>query len=415
VITRTIRTIRLAVVASVVLSAAWTQADEITDLIGQPAVRSALDAIKATESEVIRDQIRICQIAAPPFHEGERGMAIKTAFERMGLSNVRIDRVGNVLGQRPGVTLRPHVVVAAHLDTVFQERTDVRVTREGRFLKGPGIGDNCRGLAVLLAVAASTAKLPTRGSITFVADVGEEGLGDLRGMRELFRTTLKDVDQFVSIDGAGLFLTTAGVGSHRYRVTFSGAGGHSYAAFGTPNPIHAMGRAIEKIAQLNVPAQPKTTFSVGRVSGGTSVNAIASECWMEVDLRSAGAAELAALTEKFDRAIDAAVREENARWTSASGVSAKRELVGDRPAGRTPDEAPIIRRAQLAARALGVSVPQNESSTDANVPMQLNIPAVTIGGGGSGSAQHTTNEVFDTTDSWRGTQFALLLTLALAN
>jgi tripeptide aminopeptidase len=407
---------RLAVLSCVVLSASWTHGDEITDLIGQPAVRTALDAIKANESEVIRDQIRICQIAAPPFHESDRGAAIKTAFERMGLSNVRIDRVGNVLGQRPGVTTRPHVVVAAHLDTVFQDRTDVRVTREGRSLKGPGIGDNCRGLAVLLAVAASTAKLPTRGSITFVADVGEEGLGDLRGVRELFRTTLKgEVDQFVSIDGAGLFLTTAGVGSHRYRVTFSGSGGHSYAAFGTPNPIHAMGRAIEKIAQLNVPAQPKTTFSVGRVSGGTSVNAIASECWMEVDLRSAGAAELAALTEKFDRAIDAAVREENARWTSAPGVSAKRELVGDRPAGRTPDDAPIIRRAQQAARALGISLPQNESSTDANLPMQLNVPAVTIGGGGAGSGQHTTNEVFDTTESWRGTQFALLLTLALAD
>jgi len=412
-----IRATRLVVLAGVVLSGAWTRADEITDLISQPAVRSALDSVKAGESEVIRDQIRICQIAAPPFHENARASAMKSAFEQAGLSNVRVDRAGNVLGERAGVTARPHVVVAAHLDTVFPESTEVRITREGGRLKGPGVGDNCRGLAVLLAVARAIVRtsIPLRGSITFVADVGEEGLGDLRGMRELFGVTLKgQVDQFVAIDGAGLFLTTGGVGSHRYRVTFTGPGGHSYAAFGVPNPIHAMGRAIEKIAQLNTPAQPKTTFSVGRVGGGTSVNAIATECWMEVDLRSAGPAELAALTERFRKAVDAAVREENARWTSASRVTANTELVGDRPAGRTRSDAEVVQTAHRAARALGISVPENESSTDANVPMELKIPAVTIGGGGAGSGQHTTNEAFDTTDSWRGTQFAFLLTIALA-
>src|SRR4029077_1193934 len=195
--------------------------------------------------------------------------------------------------------------------------------------KGPGVGDNCRGLAVLLAVARAIVRtsIPLRGSITFVADVGEEGLGDLRGMRELFGVTLRGtVDEFISIDGPGLFRTTAGVGSHRYRVTFSGPGGHSYAAFGTPNPIHAMGRVIAKISQLQVPGQPKTTFSVGRVGGGTSVNAIASECWMEIDLRSVSPAELAALTAKFDEAIEAGVREENARWASGERVTAKKEL-----------------------------------------------------------------------------------------
>jgi len=417
VITRTIRSARLVVFAGAVLSGAWTHADEITDLIAQPAVRSALESVKAGESEVIRDQIRICQIAAPPFHESARAAAMRAAFEQVGLSNVRVDRAGNVLGERPGVAAAPHVVVAAHLDTVFPEGTDVRVSREGSRVRGPGIGDDCRGLAVLLAVARTVQKgaVPLRGSITFVADVGEEGLGDLRGMRELFGVTLKGhVDQFVSLDGAGLFMTTGGVGSHRYRVMFSGPGGHSYAAFGTPNPIHAMGRAIEKVAQLNVPAQPKTTFSVGRVGGGTSVNAIASECWMEVDLRSAGPAELATLTERFQKAVDAAVREENARWTSASRVTAKTDLVGDRPAGRTPDDASIVQTARSAARALGIPLPQNESSTDANIPMAMKIPAVTIGAGGSGSGQHTTNEVFDTSESWRGTQFALLLTLALA-
>jgi len=409
--------LRLAVLSCIAMSASWTHADEITDLLGEPAIRSAMDALRANEPELIRDQIRICQIPAPPFHEEARAAAMKTAFEQAGLSNVRVDRVGNVLGDWPGVAARPHVVVAAHLDTVFPEGTDIRITRDGSRLRGPGIGDDCRGLAVLIAIARTLAgkRIQVRGSITFVADVGEEGLGDLRGMRELFTGTLRGpVDHFVSIDGAGLFLTTGGVGSRRYRVTFSGPGGHSYATFGTPNPIHAMGRAIQKIADLHVPTQPKTTFSVGRVGGGTSVNAIPSECWMEVDLRSVSASELTSLTEMFERAIDAAVREENARWTSAQGVKVKKEIVGERPAGRTPADSVIVQRARRAARALGLAVPENESSTDANVPMQLRVPAVTIGAGGSGSGQHTVGETFDTTDAWHGTQFALLLTIALA-
>lgn len=370
-----------------------------------------------SEKDVLDDQIRLCQIPAPPFMEAARAQAMKAAFEDAGLSNVRLDRVGNVLGDRPGVAGKPHIVVAAHLDTVFPAGTDVHVTRGGSRLKGPGIGDDCRGLAVMLGIVRTLARqrVQLRGSITFVADVGEEGLGDLRGMREVFGSTLKgQVDAFVSIDGAGLFLTTGGVGSHRYRVTFHGPGGHSYAAFGTPNPIQAMGRAIAKISQIQVPGQPKTTFSVGRVGGGTSVNAIPSECWMEVDLRSASAAELASVTAKFEAAVDAGVREENARWTSADRITVTKELVGDRPAGRTPESAAIVQTARRVARSLGLTLPENESSTDANVPMQLKIPAVTIGAGGNGSGQHTTNETFDATDSAKGTGFALQFVTELA-
>jgi acetylornithine deacetylase/succinyl-diaminopimelate desuccinylase-like protein len=417
VITRMNRVVRLAVLSCIAMSAVWTHADDVTDLFAQPATSSALEALRASEPELIRDQIRICQIPAPPFHEAARAAAMKTAFEQAGLSNVRVDRVGNVLGDWPGVAAKPHVVVAAHLDTVFPEGTEVRITRDGSRLRGPGIGDDCRGLAVLLAIAKTiaTRHLQVHGSITFVADVGEEGLGDLRGVRELFTTTLKGtVDQFVSIDGAGLFLTTGGVGSRRYRVTFFGPGGHSYAAFGTPNPIHTMGRAIEKIADLHVPTQPKTTFSVGRVGGGTSVNSIPAECWMEVDLRSVSTTELASLAEKFEKTIDAAVREENARWTTTERVRAKTELVGERPAGRTSADSIIVQRARRVARTLGLALPENDSSTDANIPMQLGIPAVTIGAGGSGSGQHTVGETFDSNDSWRGTQFGMLLTLALA-
>jgi len=418
VITRRICAIGLALAAGVTGGhAPGAATEDVPDLLSQADVRATLEAIKADEPRVVRDQIRLCQIPAPPFHEAARAQAMRSAFEEAGLSNVRLDQAGNVLGDRPGVAGKPHLVVAAHLDTVFPEGTNVRVTRAGAQLKGPGIGDNCRGLAVLLAVARvlAPARVQLRGSITFVADVGEEGLGDLRGMRELFGVTLKgQVDQFVSIDGAGLFLTTGGVGSHRYRVTFTGPGGHSYAAFGTPNPAQAMGRAIANISQIQVPGRPKTTFSVSRVGGGTSINAIPAECWMEVDLRSTSPEELAALTSKFDEAIDAGVHDENARWTSASRITAKKELVGNRPPGRTPDDTVLVQTARRASRALGLSLAENESSTDANFPMQLKIPAVAIGAGGVGAGQHTAGETFDPAGAWRGSQYALLLAIALA-
>ena len=388
----------------------------VTVLADGADVRAALDAARADEPQVIEDQIRFCEIPAPPFKEAARARAMRTVFQQLGLMNIRIDKAGNVLGERPGVTVRPHVVVAAHLDTVFPEGTDVRVKRSGPVLSGPGIGDNCRGLAAMVAIVRSLqrADIKTHGSVTFVADVGEEGLGDLRGMKQLFGDTLKGkVDRFVSIDGAGLFLANTAVGSRRYRVTFKGPGGHSFAAFGAGNPIQAMGRAIARISQLPVPAQPKTTFNVGRVSGGTSINAIPSECWMEIDLRSSDPAALAALNAGFLSAVDAAVREENDRPGARRAITVVKELVGDRPSGRTPASAPIVQTALAAARVLGMTLSPAESSTDANVPIQLGIPAITVGAGGRGADSHTAGETFDTTEAWRGTQLAVLLTIAL--
>jgi tripeptide aminopeptidase len=379
-------------------------------------VRAALDALR-TDAGITDDQIRFCEIPAPPFKEERRASALKVAFEQAGLAAVHIDRAGNVLGYRPGVAPRPHIVIAAHLDTVFPEGTDVRVKRAGSALTGPGIGDNCRGLATLVAVARvlNRAAVKTPGSMTFVADVGEEGLGNLRGVTHLLDNTIKEpIDGFLAIDGAGLFVANVEVGSHRYRVTFSGPGGHSYAAFGTANPIQAMGRAIARISQIHVPAQPRTTFNVGRVGGGTAVNAIPNECWMEVDLRSSSSAALATLEADFKKAVDEAVRDENARWGGARSVKTRVELVGDRVAGRTPETAPIVRAALSAARALGLAVPLTESSTDASVALARGIPAVAIGAGGTGTAQHTPAETFDTTDAWRGAQYALLLVAALA-
>jgi acetylornithine deacetylase/succinyl-diaminopimelate desuccinylase-like protein len=331
---------------------------------------------------------------------------------------VRIDRVGNVIGDRPGTAPRPRLIIASHLDTVFAEGTNVKVTRVGAELRGPGIGDNCRGLAVLVAVvrALDQARVQTRGTITFVANVGEEGLGDLLGVKALFGETLKgQIDLFVSIDGGGLHITNVAVGSHRYRVAFTGPGGHSFGAFGRPNPAHALGRAAAKIAELRVPSHPKTTFNVGRIGGGTSVNAIPFEAWMEVDMRSSDRAALAALDGQFQAAVDAAVSEENARWGYPGEISVKKEMVGDRPAGSTPAGSAIVQTALAVGRALGNVLVLSEGSTDANLPMSLKIPAITIGAGGQGSDAHSLVESFDTTDSWRGTQNAVLLAIALAD
>jgi len=258
------------------------------------------------------------------------------------------------------------------------------------------------------------ARIQTPGTITFVATVGEEGLGDLRGVKELFRELAGQVDKFVSVDGSGLDVVNVGVGSLRYKVIFQGPGGHSYGSFGIANPIHAMGRAIAKIAELEVPSNPKTTFNVGRVGGGTSVNSIASEAWIEVDLRSADTASLKTLDEKFHAAVRSAIEEENQRWNNRGRIHAAIELVGNRPAGQTPAQTAIVQTALAVSQALGSDESLREGSTDANVPMNLNIPAITIGGGGSGSGVHTTNETFDSTDSWRGTERAVLLIIALA-
>jgi acetylornithine deacetylase/succinyl-diaminopimelate desuccinylase-like protein len=410
-------------------SAAWATAMVFTtvagqgrpaapaDLLNDPTVRAAMDTVKTTEPQTTEDLVRFCEVAAPPFRESARGEVLRQTFQELGLRNPRIDKAGNVLADRPGTAAHPHLVMSAHLDTVFPMETDVRVKRDGAILRGPGTGDDCRGLAVLVSIirALRQAHVQTPGTITFVATVGEEGLGDLRGVKQLFRETLAgEIDRFVSIDGTGLGITNVGVGSLRYRVTFKGPGGHSFASFGLASPIDAMGRAIARIAEFQVPSDPKTTFNVGRVGGGTSVNAIASEAWMEVDLRSSGSTSLAAIDARFQKAVDVAVVEENERWRTPRTISAVKERVGDRPPGSTPADSPIVRTAEAVQHALGLPFMLSESSTDANIPMSLHIPGITIGAGGRGTDAHALTESFDTTDSWIGTRRALLLTIALS-
>jgi acetylornithine deacetylase/succinyl-diaminopimelate desuccinylase-like protein len=382
-----------------------------------PPVRRALDYLKTIEPETINEQIKICEIPAPPFKEQQRAAYFKQRFAALGLKNVRIDREGNVIGERPGAGSGPTLVLAAHLDTVFPEETNVKVTRQGTLLKGPGIGDDCRGLTVILAVARALneARIQTEGTIIFVADVGEEGLGDLRGVRHLFNHELKGkITHFISIDGTGLGITNVAVGSNRYRVTFRGPGGHSFGAFGLPNPIHALGRAIEKISRFQVPKEPKTTFNVGRIEGGTSVNSIAHTAWMEIDMRSESPAELSKIDAEFKRAVQASLDEENAFWAHEKKLTVEVQQVGQRPAGLQAADAPIVKAALAADAALGIKSQLDSGSTDSNIPISLGIPAITLDGGGQGRGAHSLDESFDTTDSHLGTQRALLTVLGIA-
>jgi len=386
-------------------------------LFARADVAATVETLRAREPAIVEDQVALAEIPAPPFKEATRAEAIRRRFVAAGLSDVRIDAAGNVLGVRRGRSPRPHVVISAHVDTVFPEGTDVRVTRTGTVLKGPGIGDDARGLAVLVAVARALASssIQTAGTVTFAATVGEEGLGDIRGARHLVNTEFAGtIDAFVSIDGVGLDVTNVGVGSRRYKATFSGPGGHSYGAFGTANPIHALGRAIAAVSELTVPASPRTTFNVGRIGGGTSVNAIPFEAWFEIDLRSADVAALTALDTRFRALVDHAVAAENARWGRPGQVSATLTVVGDRPAGSTAETTAIVRAARSATAAIGERLTLREGSTDANAAMSRGIPALTIDAGGSGSGAHALDEHFDSTDSWKGTVRAFLLTLVLA-
>lgn len=387
-----------------------------------PKIRAALDLIKADNAWTIQQEIELTQIPAPPFKESVRGAEFKKRLEALGYRDVRVDTAGNVIAERRGAGSGPTVVLAGHLDTVFPEGTPVTVKRDGTRLSAPGIGDDDRGLAVVLAVARAFEKtgVQTNGTIYFVGDVGEEGPGNLRGMRNLFGVDLKGkIDYFISVDDAGLGIASRAVGSHRYRVTYKGPGGHSYGAFGIPNPIHALGRAIAGIADIQVPAVPKTTFNVGVISGGTSVNSIAGQASMEVDMRSEDVKSLDAVDAQVQRIIHAALAAENARWTGARAASAKLSVVVDtigiRPTGGQADSAPIVQTALAAAKTLGFTSGTSASSTDANIPISLGIPGIRIGGGGNAQGAHSLGEWYDDgANGYLGPQWAALLVAALA-
>lgn len=385
-------------------------------------VRTAVELVESDNAWTLQQQVELTQIPAPPFKEAARGAEFKRRLEALGYRDVRVDSVGNVIAVRRGAGSGPTVVIAGHLDTVFPDSTDVRVRRDGDRLRAPGIADNSRGLAVVLAVARAFEKtgVRTNGTVYFVGNVGEEGPGNLRGVRHLLGTELKGkVDYFVTVDDSGFDIVSRAVGSHRYRVAYTGPGGHSYGSFGIPNPIHALGRAIAGISDVQVAPRPRTTFNVGIVKGGSSVNSIAAEAVMEVDLRSEDAASLAALDATVRRILNDALSAENARWTGRGAQEAKLALridtIGIRPTGAQSDTAVIVRTAMAAARALGFTSTTSAASTDANIPISLGIPGIRIGGGGRGDGAHTLGEWYsDGANGYVGAQWAVLLVAALA-
>jgi acetylornithine deacetylase/succinyl-diaminopimelate desuccinylase-like protein len=381
----------------------------------------ALRLLETNNSWTLEQQVSLCEIPAPPFGEEARGKEYAKRLKELGMEDVRTDAVGNVYSKLPGSkSAKPLIVFSAHLDTVFPAGMDVTVKRDGDKYRGLGIGDDCRGLAVVLAVAKAfrEARVTFGGTVLFVATVGEEGQGDLRGVRHLFTKELPGkVDAFISVDGTGFRITSRGVGSNRYKVTYQGRGGHSYGAFGMPNPAHAMGRAIARIADIQVPVSPKTTFNVGSVTGGTSVNSIPIAVSMEVDLRSESAQELAALDERFRAALQFGLEEEKKRWPqSKAPLELVIETMGLRPAGEQSDDAPIVQKTMEASKALGIPVlATGAGSTDSNLPISLGIPAVTIGGGGRGYNAHSLDEYFEEgPDAYKGPQMAALLVALLA-
>lgn len=383
-----------------------------------PGVRAAMDKLRTVNAWILDKQAAICQIPAPPFKEAARAAAYRREFVALGYQNARIDSIGNVIAELRGGT-GPTIMIAGHLDTVFPEGTAVAVKRTGTRLEGPGIGDDCRGLAVVLAVARMFKEhnLTPAGRILFVGNVGEEGPGNLRGVRWLFEREFKgQVNYFISVDGIGSNITSRAVGSHRYTVSVNGPGGHSYGDFGVPNPTHALGRAIAKISDLVVPNSPKTTFNVGILRGGTSVNSIAMQAQMDIDMRSESPQELGEIDRKIRAAITAAVAEEHRRWPGSNvRLQVKYDTIGIRPTGAQSDNVPIVQVAVAAGKIVGYNPATNASSTDANIPIAMGIPAITIDGGGRGDGAHSLGEWYDDgPDGWKGPQWALLIVAALS-
>lgn len=390
--------------------------------VDDPGIKRAFEAIKSWNGWIIDNQVQLCEIPAPPFKEQARGIEFRKRMIALGYPDTKIDAAGNVIAERPGRGNGPTIMIAGHLDTVFPEGTDVKVKRTGTRMDGAGIGDDCRGLVVILSVARALneAKIETRGKVILVADVGEEGPGNLRGMRELFNNGYKGkIDQFISVDGLGFGVAARAVGSKRYNVVFTGPGGHSYGAFGAvPSAIHAMGRAISNIGDLVPPAGIKTTYNVGIVKGGTSVNTISPGAAMEVDMRSESVDNLEKMDQLIHGAIEKGLAAENARWTRAPAkITVKYDTIGIRPVGRVPqnDSTPIIKVALDAAKAIGETSRTDAGSTDSNLAMSMGIPAMTLGGGGRGGNAHAAGEWYDDGPTgYKGPQWALLIVAALA-
>jgi len=409
----------------------------ISRLLAHERIRAARHHLERTEEITLARQAALSAVPAPTGAEGRRAARVAELFREVGLQDVLIDEVGNVRGWTAGAGGSGKrdgagpVVLAAHLDTVFGPDVNVAVERRGRRLRGPGISDNARGLAALVAVAEAVvaARVPAARPILFAATVGEEGSGDLRGVKYLLNG--KDVGAphavplqhppiaFIALDGAGLErVVHRALGSKRFHVTYRGPGGHSWAAFGVANPANAVGRAVALLADLppSSPPAPRTTCAVVRLGGGTGLNSIPQDAWLDLDLRSEDPKALAALDATVRATLERALGDENHRRAAATApLTLERQLVGDRPSGVTPRAHPLVRAAVAANRALGRDAELASASTDANVPIALGVAAIALGAGGQAGDAHLATEWYENTDGALGLVRALLVTAAMAD
>lgn len=393
---------------------------EIAVIRNNPKVQAALDHIVAIDAQLRRDLIELTEIPAPPFGEEKRARRFADMLVEAGLTDVRIDDVGNAIGRRRGRHGDRVVAYSAHLDTVFPPETDVTVRFDDEKMYAPGIGDNTRGLVTVLGVlrALQETGIETDADVLFIGNVGEEGLGDLRGMKHLFRDGAENIDTLIAVDGGESDrIVYGGVGSHRYRITFHGPGGHSWGAFGLASPHHALGRAIA-IFVGNAPrvtsVGEKTSYNVGRIGGGTSINSIAFESWMEIDMRSGSQDKLDAIDAVLHAAIEQALQEENAARLDGPELTVDIERVGTRPAAAGDDESPVVQRALAATRSFGIEPVLRVSSTDSNLPLSKGIPAVTLSRGGISGNSHAPDEWWQNADGHVGIQIGLVTLLAEA-
>jgi len=401
---------------------------QVTRIASLPEVHAGFDWLQAHQRQLSDLQLELTNIPAPPFGEAQRAQWLKQKFSSLGLEQVDIDEVGNVVGLSPGLDPSPSkcVAVTAHIDTVFPDRTKVDARREGERLYGPGVSDNAAGVTAMLALAGTlqAAKIRHSAPILFVGNVGEEGEGDVRGMRFLFsQSPWKDrISATLVIDGAGTdSVVTQALGSRRFMVTVRGPGGHSWSEFGVPNPIIVLARAIDKFSRVPVPLSPKTTFNVGVISGGTSVNSIPESASMRVDIRSASVNEIERLEQVLRSAVESAVAEATRSLEKQAGsrngnpeLSYTIELIGDRPAAELNPNARIYTLIHAVDQHLGNRARVQRASTDANIPISLGYEALAIGGGGQGGGAHTINEWYDPTGRDLGLKRILLSVLALS-
>jgi len=391
--------------------------DSIEKLAQDSRCARALEWIDKNSDWVTQQQIRLTEIPAPEFGEGPRGEALKRLFETSGLK-VQTDKLGDVIGTRPGSDSKSVVLLVAHLDTVFPADTDVTVKRKGTRLEAPGISDNGAGLAALagLARALGESRIPTAKTIVLAGNVGEEGEGNLRGIRALVEAYGARLSAVIAVDGASTdHITTQGIASRRFEVNITGPGGHSWSDFGAPNPITALSRGIVKFSSIHIPDDPRSSYNFGMIEGGTSVNSIPARVAVKIDLRSEEESELNRMETALRDAMQAGLREEtSANHASNDSLQVNYRSLGSRPAGKISEDAPLVETIRNVDRYLGNRSRLERSSTDANIPLSQGIPAVALGGGGKGSGSHTLGEWYDATGREMGLKRLLLTTLALA-